>query len=173
MRPLGTSHGSVGSAASSARMVIGIGELAVSQAPSEIVTHALGSCIAVCLWDSSRKVAGMLHFLLPDSRINATRAQEQPEAFADTGIPLLVKRFAEAGGNPKHAVVKIVGGADIGAAGTMNIGRRNILAAKTLLWKQGLLLKGDQVGGTVPRTVYLDAGTGQITVTTGGQATHL
>lgn len=162
-----------GVAAGPARLVIGIGELAVAPAPSEIVTHALGSCIAVCLWDGTRRIGAMLHFLLPDSKINAARAQQQPEAFADTGIPLLVKRFTEAGGNARQAVVKIVGGAEVGGAGSLNIGRRNILAAKTLLWKHGLMLKGDQVGGTVPRTVYLDAATGQLTIATGGQSTQL
>ena len=48
------------------RVVIGIGELVVTTAPdAEIVTHALGSCVAVCLWDPVTHVAGMLHFLLP------------------------------------------------------------------------------------------------------------
>ena len=42
-----------------ARLVVGIGELAVSQTPDDaIVTHALGSCIAVCVWDPAVRVAG-------------------------------------------------------------------------------------------------------------------
>ena len=61
------------------RVVIGIGELAVTTAPDvEIVTHALGSCVAVCLWDPVTHVAGMLHFLLPESKLNAERAARQP-----------------------------------------------------------------------------------------------
>ena len=41
-----------------ARLVVGIGELAVSQTPDDvIVTHALGSCIAVCVWDPAARVA--------------------------------------------------------------------------------------------------------------------
>ena len=72
------------------RIIVGIGELAVSNAPDDvIVTHALGSCVAVCLYDPVAGVAAMLHFLLPDARINAQRARMQPAAFADLGIPLL------------------------------------------------------------------------------------
>lgn len=72
------------------RWVIGIGELAVSRTPSlTIATHAVGSCIAVCIFDPIAAVAGMLHFLLPESAINPERASRHPAVFADTGIPLL------------------------------------------------------------------------------------
>src|SRR6185369_627123 len=53
------------------RLVIGIGEFAVSNRPGDvIVTHALGSCIAVCIFDPRAGVAGMLHFMLPEASIN-------------------------------------------------------------------------------------------------------
>ena len=78
--------------------MIGIGEFAITTQPdAEIVTHALGSCVAVCLWDPVTKVAGMLHFLLPESKLNAERAARQPGTFADTGIPLLFQAAYKAG----------------------------------------------------------------------------
>jgi hypothetical protein len=80
------------------RLVIGIGELAVSNRPGDvIVTHALGSCIAVCVFDPVASIAGMLHFLLPEARINPERARQQPAVFADTGIPLLFQTAYEYG----------------------------------------------------------------------------
>ena len=94
------------------RLVVGIGELAVSDYPDEvIVTHALGSCIAVCIFDPVAAVAAMLHFLLPDSRINEERARLQPAAFADTGIPLLFHTAYQYGLDKKRAIVKLAGGA--------------------------------------------------------------
>ncbi len=67
-----------GSVPAPRRLVVGIGELAVSNDRDElIVTHALGSCIAVCIFDPVVGVAAMLHFLLPDSRINADRARQR------------------------------------------------------------------------------------------------
>src|SRR5262249_9994475 len=74
------------------RYVVGIGELAVgTQQQDVIVTHALGSCIAVCVWDPIAQVGGLLHFLLPESKINLARAAQQPATYADTGVPLLLQ----------------------------------------------------------------------------------
>src|SRR5690606_5547237 len=76
-------------AAGGCRRVVGIGEFAIAHGGTDVlVTHALGSCVAVCIYDPEADVAGMLHVLLPDSRISPQRASEQPAAFADTGVPL-------------------------------------------------------------------------------------
>lgn len=149
--------------------VIGIGELAVAtRAADVIVTHALGSCIAVCLWDPMAGVAGMLHYLLPESRINPARAQVQPATFADTGIPILLAQVFALGALKGRLHVRLVGGAEVaGGGGTFNVGKRNLLAARNLLWKQGLMIRGEAVGGTVARTVHMDVGPGRIRVTTG------
>ncbi len=155
------------------RLVVGIGELAVSgQAPDLIVTHALGSCIAVCLFDPVVRVAGLIHFLLPESKINPARAQEQPAAFADSGIPLLFQTAYTLGVEKKRCIVHLIGGAEIataagGVGSTFNVGRRNILAAKNALWRNGVLIKAESVGGTTVRTVNLSVADGRIHVTSG------
>jgi chemotaxis protein CheD len=155
------------------RVLVGIGEIAVSDDPDEvIVTHALGSCIAVCLFDPVARVAAMLHFLLPEAQINADRARAQPAAFADTGIPLLFQSAYKYGLDKKRAIVKLAGGAEVGdGASTLQIGRRNTLAAKNLLWKNGILVKGQDVGGNVARTVYLSVEDGRLQVFSGREQT--
>jgi chemotaxis protein CheD len=154
------------------RLVVGIGECAVSNQPGDvIVTHALGSCVAICLFDAAARVAGLIHVLLPESRINPARAAEQPAAFADTGIPLLFQSAYRLGAEKKRCVVHLIGGAEITAArhgnGAFNIGRRNILAAKNALWRNGVLISGESVGGTIARTVDLAVGDGRIQIRTG------
>jgi chemotaxis protein CheD len=149
------------------RIVVGIGELAVSQSPSDvIVTHALGSCIAVCLFDPVAGVAAMLHFLLPESKINEERARVQPGAFADTGIPLLFQAAYKQGLDKRRAIVKLAGGAELGekTVGALQIGRRNALAAKNLLWRNGVLVNAEDVGGDAPRTVHLIARDGRLQI---------
>jgi chemotaxis protein CheD len=127
------------------------------------VTHALGSCIAVCLFDPVAAVAAMLHFLLPDSRINAQRARQQPAAFADTGIPLLFHTAYELGLDKSRAIVKLVGGAETAdTTGSFMTGRRNALAARNLLWRNGVLIRAQAVGGTMARTVHLGVGDGRL-----------
>lgn len=156
------------------RLIVGIGEYAMSDAADDLViTHALGSCVAVCLHDPVSGVAGLIHVLLPESRINPQRAAEQPAAFADTGIPLFVRTAETMGLVRKRTAVKLIGGAEITNAGgnsAMNIGRRNVIAAKSLLWRLGLLIKAEAVGGTQARTVHLSVGTGLIRISSGNNA---
>jgi chemotaxis protein CheD len=151
------------------RAVIGIGEFSVTTNPdAEIVTHALGSCVAVCVWDSVSRVAGMLHFLLPESKLNPERAQRQPATFADTGIPLLFQAAYRAGAVKSRLRVQLLGGAAItGGPGGLDVGRRNGLVAKKLLWQNGVLVKAESLGGTDSRTVTLYAATGRVIVTRG------
>lgn len=151
------------------RVVIGIGEFAITTQPeAEIVTHALGSCVAVCLWDPVTKVAGMLHFLLPESKLNAERAARQPGAFADTGIPLLFQAAYKAGAVKARLRVNLLGGAAVtGGPSGLDVGRRNALIARKMLWQNGVLVKGESLGGTDTRTVTLSASTGLIQVTRG------
>ena len=151
------------------RAVIGIGEFAVTTAlDAEIVTHALGSCVAVCLWDPVTHVAGMLHFLLPESKLNAERAARQPGTFADTGVPMLFQAAYKAGAVKSRLRVHLLGGAAIiGGPNGLDVGRRNALIAKKLLWQNGVLVKGESLGGTDTRTVSLLASTGRVQVTRG------
>lgn len=152
---------------------IPIGEYAVSKNPGDVLTtHALGSCVAVCLWDPVARVTAMLHFLLPESSINKARAQAQPATFADSGIPLLFQEAYRQGLTKGRAIVRLVGGAEVQAdqpLGMFNVGMRNVLAARSVLWKNGVLVKGELVGGTAARTVRLWTENGRLRVTTSGQ----
>jgi chemotaxis protein CheD len=151
------------------RLTVGIGELAVSDSTGDvIVTHALGSCVAVCLWDPDRRIAGLIHVLLPESRINPQRASEQPAAFADSGIPLLFQAAYKLGALKSRLRVRLVGGAEVaGEGGAFNIGRRNLLAAKNVLWRNGVLIDKEEVGGRTVRTVHLNVLDGRLDVTSG------
>ncbi len=151
------------------RLVVGIGEFAVSNKKEDvIITHALGSCIAVCVWDPTNFVAGLLHFLLPDSRINPTRAKDQPAAFADAGIPLLFQTAYKYGLQKNRCIVRLAGGAEVAGHGaSFDIGKRNILAAKNLLWRNGVLIKAEDVGGKAVRTVNLYVADGRLQITSG------
>ena len=154
---------------SARRLIVGIGESALSDRREDaIVTHALGSCIAVCIWDPVVRVGGLLHFLLPESRINPVRAAQQPDTFADTGIPRLFQAAYARGLQKQRAVVRLVGGAEIATdGGVLNVGRRNILVARQLLWKNGVLVKSEAVGGTQARTVTLTIETGRLQISCG------
>ena len=154
------------------RIVVGIGELAVAEGESSIVTHALGSCVAVCIWDPIARVGGMLHLLLPESRINPGRADRQPAAFADTGIPLLFQRAYARGLQKARTEVTLIGGAEISpdaTEGVMNVGRRNVLASRKMLWGNGVLIRTEDVGGRRASTVAMSMQDGRIVVNAAGE----
>lgn len=143
-------------------LIVGIAECLVSADPEGVlVTYALGSCIAVTIYDPTTKVAGMLHYMLPESGIDANKARERPYMFADTGVPLLFRRAYELGADKKRIVVRVAGGAQVmNDTGVFDIGRRNYLALRKILWKAGVLIHGEEVGGSMSRTVRLEVGTG-------------
>jgi chemotaxis protein CheD len=135
-----------------------------------IATYALGSCIAVAIHDPVASVGGLLHFMLPESSMNPDKARLNPFLFADTGIPLLFHAAYELGADKRRLVVRAVGGAQMmDENGVFNIGKRNHLSMRKILWKAGVMLHGEEVGGTMSRTVRLEVATGRFWVRGPGQ----
>ncbi len=150
------------------RLDVGIGDLSVATGEKEIKTYALGSCVALVVWDSALKAGGMVHIALPESQINLDKAKEKPGYFADTGCPLLFSELKRLGANRKTCWVKMIGGSSIlDENNTFDIGRRNALAVKKYLWKIGLALTSEDCGGNISRTVSLLVPTGELAITNG------
>ena len=142
----------------------------VSNEPgASLITYSLGSCIGVSLYDPVVKVGGLLHFMLPDSKIDAQKAQQNPWMFADTGIPLLFRESYKLGAEKKRLQVKIAGGAQIlDDAGFFNIGKRNYMALRKIFWTNNVLVNAEEIGGDVNRTVSLDLSSGKFWIKTSG-----
>ena len=153
-------------------LVVGIGDCQVTSRPGDVlITYALGSCIGIAIHDPVAKVGGLLHLMLPESTINPERSQQNPFVFADTGIPLLFRRAYECGAQKHRIVVSVAGGAQVLDEQTIfNIGKRNHAAVRKILWKAGLLIKSEAVGGSAARTMRLDTETGQVWLRTSGEA---
>jgi len=131
----------------------------------------LGSCIAVVIFDPEAGVGGMLHFMLPESGLDRERAGKNPKMFADTGIPMLFKESYRLGARKDRIIVKAVGGATIlDQDGVFNIGKRNYLAMRKILWRNNVLISAEHVGGNVNRTVRLEMETGRVFLKIGGES---
>jgi chemotaxis protein CheD len=149
-------------------VVVPMGNLVVSRDLNAVlVTYALGSCIAVLAWDPTRKVGGMLHFMLPSSAGQPERAAREPGVFADTGVPLLFERLYALGTSKRELKVKVCGGATLDAGGAQ-IGQRNELVLRKMFWKVGVLTDAADLGGQHSRTVRLHLDTGNAVVTSNG-----
>ena len=143
---------------------IGIGHIKATATPGdEIKTYALGSCVAVILYDKKAKIAGMIHIALPDSAVNTEKAQSLPGYFVDTGLPHILKEFKNIGGDRKTTVIKIAGGSSIMDENkSFDIGKRNAIAVKRFLWKQGLGVMKEDIGGNISRTVSIETDYGKV-----------
>ena len=151
-------------------ITVGIADCQTSNQDSDtLVTHALGSCIAVAIHDPAVGVAGLLHIMLPESSMDRDKARAQPFMFADTGIPELFHAAYAMGAEKKRLTVRLVGGAQVmDPNGVFNIGKRNHLACRKVLWAAGVMVHAEEVGGNVSRTVRLEVGTGGLYWTSGG-----
>ena len=130
-----------------------------------LVTHSLGSCIGVTIWDPQTRVGGMIHYMLPASSISPDKARTSPAMFADTGIPALFRAAYELGADEKRVIVKVAGGSSLlDDQGTFNIGKRNYIALRQTFWKNGVLIDAEDVGGSCSRTLKLNVSTGKVTV---------
>jgi chemotaxis protein CheD len=155
-------------------VTVGVGDCKVSNAAeSALATYALGSCIGLGIYDPIAKVGGLLHFMLPESSLNPDKAIENPFMFADTGIPQLFHAAYRLGAEKRRLVVWAAGGAQVSDDnGLFNIGKRNNLALRKILWKAGVMIHGEEVGGTTARTVRLEVATGRFLVSGPGAASR-
>jgi chemotaxis protein CheD len=114
----------------------------------------------------------MVHVALPESKINPAKVKERPGYFADTGIPALRQEMQKCGcqRNGRGMFVKLAGGAKImDPDNTFNIGKRNALAIKKVLWKHGLGAVAEDLGGNHSRTVSVTVETGEIILSSPGR----
>ena len=153
------------------RVIIGVSDMKVSNDPEAVlVTYSLGSCIGVVIYDAVAKVGGLLHYLLPESKLAPEKAEKNPYMFADTGIPALFKAAYELGARKQRMKVIVAGGSQImDQAGFFNIGKRNDIALRKMFHKNNVLIDYRDVGGIVNRTVKLEVKTGDAWIKVSGQ----
>ncbi|MDF2510397.1 MAG: cheD [Herbinix sp.] len=150
---------------------VGMADLNVCISPNAITTLGLGSCVGIVLYDPIRKIAGMVHVMLPDSTkiIN----NENKAKFADTGIDLLIKQMLAIGAERRSLVAKIAGGAQMFAFGAnndmMRIGDRNVEATKLKLQQLGISLKAEDTGANYGRTIEFYPETGMLLIKSVGK----
>ncbi len=147
-------------------IVIGIADLKFSNNTNDVlVTYALGSCIAVAIYDPAAKVGGLLHYMLPDSSLDAVKARATPGMFADTGIPLLFKSCYNMGADKRRIIVKVAGGASIlDNTNYFRIGEKNIMALRQIFWRNKVFIDNEDTGENYNRTLRLDVADGKVVV---------
>ena len=71
---------------------VGMADLNICHAPDAITTLGLGSCVGVALYDQPKKLAGLVHVMLPDS--TQVRQNQNRAKFAETGLDYLIVKIS-------------------------------------------------------------------------------
>jgi len=148
-------------------IIVGISDYKWSKSPDVLVTHALGSCVGICLYDRVLKIGGLAHIMLPDSTMFASQEINRMK-FADTAIVDLIHKLRENGADAARLTAKIAGGAQMFAvqAGSAigAIGERNVTSVREALRSARVPIIAEDTGLNYGRTVYFDLDTGVMRV---------
>lgn len=143
---------------------VAMAEMKIESKPIELVT-SVGSCVALCLYDSTNKCGGLAHIMLPNSAI--APQDFLPCKFADTAVPALTKAVQKISGKEACLSAKIAGGANIFSDLNNNgqpIGMKNVNAVKAALNANKIRLVAEDVGGSYGRRIAFSIGTGVATI---------
>jgi chemotaxis protein CheD len=150
---------------------VGVGQMRCSSRAGDVlVTYALGSCLGITAYDPQKAVGAMVHIMLPSASINPTDGELNPHKYVDTGLQKLFEAVIHRGGDPRRLVLAAAGGSRAQGEGLddhFQIGKRNIIMLRKVLWENNILLRGSDVGGNQPRTMMLHVDTGEVTVKMG------
>ncbi len=143
---------------------VAMAEMKVESRPVDLVTN-VGSCVALCLYDSASKCGGLAHIMLPSS--TSTSQNFIPCKFADTAVPALAEAVRKISGKEACLFAKIAGGANIFPNLSNNgcpIGMKNVDAIKAALNANKIKLVAEDVGGSYGRRIAFNIGTGVVTI---------
>jgi chemotaxis protein CheD len=139
------------------------GQVVVDADGARLVT-VVGSCIAVCLWDRSRRVGGMNHYLLPEAPHVRTKI-DKPWSYGELALPELLSQMTALGPRPHELVARVFGGAAItGRDEHGGPGPRNVRLARTWLAEHAIAVVQEDLGGRRGRKLSFDTRTGEVTV---------
>jgi chemotaxis protein CheD len=147
-------------------IIVKVADLRAGIGNDVLVTIGLGSCVAILLHDAAARVGGLAHVLLPSPALS--RKDTNPAKFPQTAVPRLLELMVKEGASARRVTARLAGGASmfagLGAAGTIQMGERNLVASRQALHQQGIALLGEATGGDYGRTVRLWVTDGRVEV---------
>lgn len=134
---------------------------------SYLISTILGSCVAVCLWDSVMRMGGINHYMLP---LWNGEGLATPK-YGNIAMERLLAKMLAMGCRPEYLTAKVFGGANLMGTGNevFLIGDRNVLLAYQMLEEYGIPVVASDVGGRTGRKIVLQTETGVVLVGKGKQ----
>ena len=121
--------------------------------------------------DEINKIAGLVHILLSESKVERTLTNRAK--FADTGITLLYEELRKKGANPRFMKAKMAGGAHMfnfnNSNNALTIGEKNVKVCKETLFKLRIPIISSDVLGSCGRTIIFDTTTNKLKIKSVGK----
>jgi chemotaxis protein CheD len=120
------------------------GHLVIAAQPMEITT-ILGSCVAVCLWDVTKRIGGMNHFMLP---LASGRATGSPR-FGNVAMSELLDGLRAIGARLPFLQARVFGGSCMfkEMQSSAHLGQKNVDLALDFLARSGIEIVEVNTGG--------------------------
>ncbi len=148
---------------------VSTGEVKVCALSGRLRANALGSCVAISVYDRARKVGGMAHVMLP-GRSPANKSHNGRTRYLDDALAALLEAVGADHADPCAMEVCVAGGANVLRREGDNIGDENAAAALAGLEAQRIPVAAASTGGTRRRTMTLHLADGRVTHTVGDSA---
>ncbi len=139
---------------------ISMGEVKVAGAGTILRSNAIGSCIVIAAYDSSKKVGAMAHIMLPGRA--PKDADSERTRYAADAIDEMIDRMTRTGANQCDLEVCLVGAGNVLKKQDDTICKDNIESTTDLLEKKHIPVRAAALGGTERKGVSLYVGSGSI-----------
>ncbi len=139
---------------------ISAGEVKVAGAGAILRSAAIGSCIVIAAYDSSKKVGAMAHIMLPGRA--PKDADSKRTRYAADAIDEMINRMTRTGANQCDLEVCLVGAGNVLEKQDDTICKDNIESTTELLGKKHIPVRAAVLGGTERKCISLDVETGSI-----------
>ncbi len=125
-----------------------------------LVDTILGSCVAICLYDKTKQIGGINHYMLPFWNGTGLASPK----YGNIAIEKLVERMLAMGSKIDNLQAKVFGGGEV--VQTQNnlfrIGERNIEIAEKVLKELKIPVTAKSVGGKQGRKIRFNTHTGEV-----------
>ncbi|NVL90494.1 MAG: hypothetical protein HWN69_05785 [Desulfobacterales bacterium] len=121
----------------------------------EVLYTVVGSCIAACIYDKERKIAGMNHFLLPGMVHPDEMLSGEVGRYGMFAMELLIGELIKLGARREGLRAKLFGGGKVlkFREGNGNVTGSNIRFAKKFLELEGIPTTNEDLGGNGGRKI--------------------
>ncbi|MDO8265267.1 MAG: chemotaxis protein CheD [Candidatus Parcubacteria bacterium] len=139
---------------------VGISDFRIGSGDCILQTSGIGSCVAVVLYDSLKKIGGLSHSMLPGE-------SESDPKYVGSAIEIMIKNMELLGADVQKLQAWIIGGADVlqeSQNNSQEIGIQNIESALKKLKEKNIKVVCQDIGKNHSRSVEFDLNKGKITI---------